>query len=234
MIMKKLNDAEICRFLCDSFGVIHGLEAYRQLLQEFFDKDKPKMEVMDSPNVETTEQDLEDSTIEENEDLEFVPEEDKYFNYITAIYKQYVNHCPFNRETTSYDEFKLRVIDVLKGMIDYIQPGYEFNDKDPQTILLDTLTRNLPASENIWFQYLDDEDYASAFKSLNIAKDEPEDEIIGDYVDILKDKTLAKLYKKFLADSYLQVEPEIQKEVVDLLNKTGIDFEIVSDRKIRK
>lgn len=234
MIMKKLNDAEICRFLCDSFGVIHGLEAYRQLLQEFFDKDKPKMEVMDSPNVETTEQDLEDSTIEENEDLEFVPEEDKYFNYITAIYKQYVNHCPFNRETTSYDEFKLRVIDVLKGMIDYIQPGYEFNDKDPQTILLDTLKRNLPASENIWFQYLDDEDYASAFKSLNIAKDEPEDEIIGDYVDILKDKTLAKLYKKFLADSYLQVEPEIQKEVVDLLNKTGIDFEIVSDRKIRK
>lgn len=189
---------------------------------------------MDSPNVETTEQDLEDSTIEENEDLEFVPEEDKYFNYITAIYKQYVNHCPFNRETTSYDEFKLRVIDVLKGMIDYIQPGYEFNDKDPQTILLDTLKRNLPASENIWFQYLDDEDYASAFKSLNIAKDEPEDEIIGDYVDILKDKTLAKLYKKFLADSYLQVEPEIQKEVVDLLNKTGIDFEIVSDRKIRK
>lgn len=234
MIMKKLNDAEICRFLCDSFGVIHGLEAYRQLLQEFFDKDKPKMEVMDSPNVETTEQDLEDSTIEENEDLEFVPEEDKYFNYITAIYKQYVNHCPFNRETTSYDEFKLRVIDVLKGMIDYIQPGYEFNDKDPQTILLDTLKRNLPASENIWFQYLDDEDYASAFKSLNIAKDEPEDEIVGDYVDILKDKTLAKLYKKFLADSYLQVEPEIQKEVVDLLNKTGIDFEIVSDRKIRK
>lgn len=234
MIMKKLNDAEICRFLCDSFGVIHGLEAYRQLLQEFFDKDKPKMEVMDSPNVETTEQDLEDSTIEENEDLEFVPEEDKYFNYITAIYKQYVNHCPFNRETTSYDEFKLRVIDVLKGMIDYIQPGYEFNDKDPQTILLDTLKRNLPASENIWFQYLDDENYASAFKSLNIAKDEPEDEIIGDYVDILKDKTLAKLYKKFLADSYLQVEPEIQKEVVDLLNKTGIDFEIVSDRKIRK
>lgn len=234
MIMKKLNDAEICRFLCDSFGVIHGLEAYRQLLQEFFDKDKPKMEVMDSPNVETTEQDLEDSTIEENEDLEFVPEEDKYFDYITAIYKQYISHCSLNRDTTSYDEFKLRVIDVLKGMIDYIQPGYEFNDKDPQTILLDTLKRNLPASENIWFQYLDDEDYTSAFKSLNIAKDEPEDEIIGDYVDILKDKTLAKLYKKFLADSYLQVEPEIQKEVVDLLNKTGIDFEIISDRKIRK
>lgn len=234
MIMKKLNDAEICRFLCDSFGVIHGLEAYRQLLQEFFDKDKPKMEVMDSPNVETTEQDLEDSTIEENEDLEFVPEEDKYFDYITAIYKQYISHCSLNRDITSYDEFKLRVIDVLKGMIDYIQPGYEFNDKDPQTILLDTLKRNLPASENIWFQYLDDEDYTSAFKSLNIAKDEPEDEIIGDYVDILKDKTLAKLYKKFLADSYLQVEPEIQKEVVDLLNKTGIDFEIISDRKIRK
>lgn len=192
------------------------------------------MEVMDSPNVETTEQDLEDSTIEENEDLEFVPEEDKYFDYITAIYKQYISHCSLNRDITSYDEFKLRVIDVLKGMIDYIQPGYEFNDKDPQTILLDTLKRNLPASENIWFQYLDDEDYTSAFKSLNIAKDEPEDEIIGDYVDILKDKTLAKLYKKFLADSYLQVEPEIQKEVVDLLNKTGIDFEIISDRKIRK
>lgn len=226
MIMKKLNDAEICRFLCDSFGVIHGLEAYRQLLQEFFDKDQPKMEVMDSPNVETTEQDLEDSTIEENEDLEFVPEEDKYFDYITAIYKQYVSHCPFNRDTTSYDEFKLRVIDVLKGMIDYIQPGYEFNDKDPQTILLDTLKRNLPASEDMWFQYLDDEDYASAFKNLNIAKDEPEDEIIGDYVDILKDKTLAKLYKKFLAEGYLQAEPEIQKEVADLLNKTGIDFSI--------
>ncbi len=234
MIMKKLNDAEICRFLCDSLGVIHGLEAYRQLLQELFDKDQPKMEVMDSPNVETTEQDLEDSTIEENEDLEFVPEEDKYFEYITAIYKQYVNNCPFDRDTTSYDEFKLRVIDVLKGMIDYIQPGYEFNDKDPQSILLDTLKRNLPASEDIWFQYLDDEDYASAFKSLNITKDEPEDEIIGDYVDILKDKTLAKLYKKFLANDYLQVEPEIQKEVVDLLNKTGIDFEIINDKTIRK
>lgn len=233
MIMKKLNDAEICRFLCDSFGVIHGLEAYRQLLQEFFDKDQPKVEVMDSPNVETTEQDLEDSTIEENDDLEFVPAQDKYSEFIIAIYKEYRKLHPTNMDTQyTYDDFKLKVIDILKGMIDYLHPGYQF--EDPQAIMLDTLKRNLPASEEAWFQYLDDDDYAAVFNNLSIVEDESEDEIMGDYVDLLKDKVLAKLYQKFLSEGQLLVEPDIQKEVIDLLNKTGVDYLITGNKLFKK
>lgn len=228
MIMKKLNDEAICKFLCDSFGVIHGLEAYKELIQELLTKDDPKVEVMDSPNVETSEQDLEDSAIEENEDLEFVPEPDKRLQFILDLYKEYSKEHP-TEPAWNEEEFRSQCAWTLYDMLRSLNVGFVFDRGESRTELIKALKAKLPKSEERWYENLPDQAYIEAFQNLPVTPlhmEDLSDEMVGDYVDALKNQKLADIYQFILKYGEWQYKDhdDIVCELCDLLTKTGVKY----------
>ena len=106
---------------------------------------------------------------------------------------------------------------IMESALEEEQNAFpEVLKKVPNTILLR------------WGKYLDEDDFRSAWENLESERDEDEDEVIGNYIDTLKDIVIGKLIRKLQKESSITIDdPEIMSEVIDAIDRYSSNYGLI-------
>lgn len=155
------------------------------------------------------------------EDLRFI------YNVFCAAARQYRN----GDDAFVWPYMKANHAEVLKILIEFITPWLNATiasgtpvmdrtlEEEKEVDILPEVLKKVPNTILLrWGKYLDDTDLRKAWDELKFDDDEEEDEVVGDYIDALKDTVIRKLVNRLHEERKITIDDsEIMSEVIDAI-----------------